>query len=297
MKVLVRAAATTALLVFCVAPLHGQARLVSDTALASLARADRAFARLSADSMPQRAFLRFMAGNALIYRPRAVKAHEYLRSRPMHPAIALLWEPTFADVAAAGDLGYTTGPWISSRRDAPQADPIFGQYVNIWRRQPDRSWKVEVHAAIAHDADAVGPGQLRVPPAPAAQARGPVDRDAAIRSLLQADAALAGVSQDLGAAAAFRDRAAPELRVLQQGEFAATGNAAHGLLRTIAVYRWQPAAASVSAAADLGYTYGQFITATGPASHSVNRRGDYLRIWKRSAAGEWQVVLDLAAPM
>jgi ketosteroid isomerase-like protein len=69
------------------------------------------------------------------------------------------------------------------------------------------------------------------------------------------------------------------------------------VLRTLAVYRWRPAAASVSASGDIGYTYGAFVTASGPASASVDRRGDYLRIWRRTAAGEWQVVLDMAVPM
>jgi ketosteroid isomerase-like protein len=293
MKFSIRAA-ILALLV-AVPPVHAQQRLVSDTSLAALARADRAFAKLSADSTPQRAFTRFMAADGIIYRPRAVKAHEYLRSRPMHPAIALLWEPVFADVSAGGDLGYTTGPWISQRRDAPNSDPIFGQYVNIWRRQADRSWKVELHAAIAHDADSQGPGELRAGPAPEWRGRG--TRQEALRSLLEADAALAKSAGSGGASTAFRSRSAPQLRLLQQGEYAATGNAALGLLRTMAVYRWQPSGGNISASGDLGYTYGAFVTATGPANASINRRGDYLRIWRRSGSGEWQVVLDIAVPM
>lgn len=296
MKGLSRAAAAAALLVLGASPAAAQARLLSDTSLAAVARADRAFSKLSADSTAQRAFTRFMAADGIIYRPRAVRASEYLRSRPMHPAIALLWEPTFVDVSAAGDLGYTTGPWISQRRDRPQSDPLFGQYVNIWRRQADRSWKVELHAAVGHDADPTGPRDMSVAAAPEWRARGPVNREDVLRSLLQADAAMARISENGGAAAAFRDRSAPQLRVLQPGEFAASGNAAHGLLRTIAVYRWQPSGGSVSASGDMGYTYGAFITATGPANASVNRRGDYVRVWRRNAAGEWRVVLDLVSP-
>ncbi|CAN5734854.1 hypothetical protein BH23GEM9_BH23GEM9_20790 [soil metagenome] len=302
MKISVRPAAYAAsavsavLLLLCSAPAEAQSRLASDTALASMTRADREFARLSVDSTAQRAFLRLMAPDALIFRPRALKAHEYLRSRPMHPALGLLWEPTFADVAAAGDLGYTTGPWIASRRDQPQADPTFGQYVTIWRRQPDRSWKVELHAGVAHGADPVGPAALRVAPPPNWRARTALDRAAAIRSLIVADSTLGAVSANLGAAAAFRDRSAPHLRLLQQGEFAATGNEAHGLLRTLAVYRWRPAIANISASGDLGYTVGSFLSASGPANASIDRRGDYVRVWRRNAAGEWQVVLDLATP-
>jgi ketosteroid isomerase-like protein len=283
------------------APLTAQSRLASDPALAGMVAADRAFAAAALDSTPQRAFLRWFAADALIYRPRLVRAAEYLRARPMPRGLSLVWEPVFADVSAAGDLGYTSGPWISQRRDVPGADPTFGQYVTIWRRQADRSWKVELHAGIAHGADAIGPKDLRVAPSPDWRVAGTAAARAAAadanRLLLQADAALARVSQARGAAAAFRSRSAPHLRLLRSGELAATGNEAHGLLSTVVTYRWQPAGGNVASSGDLGYTWGTFVSITGPAAARINERGDYLRVWRRRADGEWVVVLDLTSPL
>lgn len=270
-------------------------RLAADTALASLVAAERAFARAALDSTAQLAFVRRFAPQGLIYRPRVVRAGEYLRARPMARGLSLVWEPTFADVAASGDLGYTTGPWISRRSDVQGSDPSFGQYVTIWRRQPDGAWKVEVHAGIAHGADPVGPGALRVAPPPAWRTGGAVAAADAQRALVQADSALASAARERGAAAAFRSGSAPHLRLLRTGELAATGAEAHGLLASTVTYRWQPAAAAVSRAGDLGYTYGTFVTVTGPAAARVNQRGDYLRVWRRGAAGEWRVVLDLTS--
>lgn len=55
------------------------------------------------------------------------------------PAVSLRWEPRRADIAASGDLGWTTGSWVS---EAPGPIRSEGLYVSIWRKQADGSWKV-----------------------------------------------------------------------------------------------------------------------------------------------------------
>ncbi len=58
-------------------------------------------------------------------------------------ARALRWAPDSAVVAASGDIGYTFGRWQSVVRTAT-GDSVTGRgnYVSIWRRQPDGTWKV-----------------------------------------------------------------------------------------------------------------------------------------------------------
>jgi ketosteroid isomerase-like protein len=51
------------------------------------------------------------------------------------PTSQLSWEPEFADIAKAGDLGYTTGPW-EVRRTPQDAPAGYGHYVTMWRKQP-----------------------------------------------------------------------------------------------------------------------------------------------------------------
>lgn len=59
------------------------------------------------------------------------------------PSVSLRWEPLRADIAASGDLGWTTGTWVSEGPD-PEGGTVRseGRYVTIWRRQADGSWKV-----------------------------------------------------------------------------------------------------------------------------------------------------------
>lgn len=57
------------------------------------------------------------------------------------PGLSLTWEPARADIAASGDLGWTTGTW--EYRPSPDAEPASrGRYVSIWRKQEDGRWKV-----------------------------------------------------------------------------------------------------------------------------------------------------------
>lgn len=59
------------------------------------------------------------------------------------PSHTLTWEPLRADIAASGDLGWTTGGFVS---EVTAADGTtrrsHGRYVSIWRKQADGSWKV-----------------------------------------------------------------------------------------------------------------------------------------------------------
>jgi len=55
----------------------------------------------------------------------------------------LSWSPVGADIAAAGDLGYTYGTYEFHSKDK-DGKPIvdYGKYTSIWKRQRDGSWKV-----------------------------------------------------------------------------------------------------------------------------------------------------------
>jgi hypothetical protein len=59
------------------------------------------------------------------------------------PSVSLSWEPLRADIAASGDLGWTTGTYVSEGT-APDGSVSRseGRYVSIWRLQGDGSWKV-----------------------------------------------------------------------------------------------------------------------------------------------------------
>jgi hypothetical protein len=65
---------------------------------------------------------------AVVFRPMAVNGKQWYQQRPPSPG-RLSWEPIYADISAAGDMGYTTGPW-EFRKNSTDAEAVaFG---GVW---------------------------------------------------------------------------------------------------------------------------------------------------------------------
>jgi len=60
----------------------------------------------------------------------------------------LSWNPTKAEIARSGDLGYTFGTYEFTVLDSLDNPSIsFGNYVTVWKRQGDGSWKYVLDGA------------------------------------------------------------------------------------------------------------------------------------------------------
>lgn len=59
------------------------------------------------------------------------------------PGFNLKWHPDQVAVARSGELGYTTGAYTWTFKDA-SGNPTLdkGKYLSVWKKQPDGSWKV-----------------------------------------------------------------------------------------------------------------------------------------------------------
>jgi len=111
--------------------------------------ADVAFA-LAATERGLEGFLEFLTDGALAPRPaqRALpqaapgrRAHHRSKLRLLQPGYRLSWRPLKAEVTRPGQLGYTYGYWEASRPGAGH-ESLRGDYMTIWKKQPDGSWKV-----------------------------------------------------------------------------------------------------------------------------------------------------------
>lgn len=95
----------------------------------------------------------FAEDGAQLVPGREARGHEAIREI-MTPAFAephssLRWEPTFADIAESGDMGYTIGRYRSRRVDenGKQIDRT-GTYTSIWRKNADGQWKVVLDSGV-----------------------------------------------------------------------------------------------------------------------------------------------------
>lgn len=85
------------------------------------------------------------------------------------PPVTLDWAPAWGDVSAAGDLGYTTGPFVFTDQGPAKRQPQRGYYFSIWRKQADGTWKVALDAGVpAEGAPDVRSATFQPAPHPAA---------------------------------------------------------------------------------------------------------------------------------
>lgn len=248
-----------------------------------LVGAERSFGREVAELGVVDGFNRNLAADAVLLRPDPQPAAQALAG----PAgFALTWEPSFAEIAASGDLGYTTGPYQSRH---PDGAVNYGQYVSVWRKEGER-WRLVVDGGSPH------PPPLDLPDrfthAPERTSADSADRVIELKSLRAAeDALISGLTAE--GARALLTVAAPDVRYFPPGSFPVIGTSAvqTALLSRADALGFTPRGQGVSAAGDLGYVYGEATRTAKPGAPA--ERGGYLRLWRRDQDGRWQLALDL----
>jgi len=263
--------------------------------------AERAFSRMSAAEGMRPAFLAYLAEDAVVFRPRAVPGRKWYADHPASPGL-LTWEPAFAAISKAGDLGWTTGPWEYRAAPGDEAGVEYGHYVTVWKRRGDGSLKVVVDLGVSHAKPSSPERGLETSSSEGAARAGPgppIDVRAVIEELLAADRALSQASAASGAAAALAAGASAEIRILRPGATPSVGagSIAAALGEVKGTLTWIPASADVSISGDLGYTYGTTDLRPAAASAGPSRQGSYVRIWIRSGSGAWKVALDIVIPI
>ena len=288
-----------ALILLClfVSPL---ATLVQDNPnWTSLVAAERAFAAASLAKGTRAAFLEFLAEDSILFRPGPVPGKKWIEEHPAPPTL-LTWEPTFADVAQSGDLGYTTGPWEirpSGPKDKPTA---YGHFVSVWKRQADGVWKVVVDLGISHAASGENSKSLQpaISKAGSEKARRNVNIDEERSELLAFDRELANSVSEKGSAQAYLRYLADDARLYRAKTLPVVGKREIFVVLSQSVGKstLRPDKAGISNAADLGYTYGTARSMAPGSSDAAGIASNYLHIWRRKG-NRWTLVLDVESPM
>jgi ketosteroid isomerase-like protein len=269
----------------------GQSPVGRGLDLRAIVETERSFARAASEKGIRDSFLDFLAEDSVLFRPQPVPGRKWMLEHP--PAAGLLrWRPVFAEVSAAGDLGYTTGPYEFYKQPGDAVAASCGNYFTIWKKQSNGKWKALIDFGISNptppksvpdfDAD-----HARVTPAlkafpDALQMSG---------KLIDRDARLARTTQTSGVTA-MRPAIAGDARFLHEGRQPALGIKA--ILAMLAAEpgtrSWEPSTSGSSASGDLGYTYGSFRLQVGGAEP---KSGYYLRVWKRQTSGDWLIVIEV----
>lgn len=259
-------------------------------AIVSVVQAEHDFAVAVRDSGIRRAFLDNMAPDAIVFRPLPVPARGWFESRPAGPGV-LSWQPAFVDGARAGDLGWSTGPW-AYRASSTDTVVATGEYVTVWKLQPDGSYRFVIDAGHDHAPSAANPERVSIPMNPGV-ARSGVDVARERKEMLKRDRDLAKGGTVEAQSAALLENGTDDLRVLRAGEFPVGGiipmqSLMAGRSGKLEV---RPLGGDVSSTGDIGYSYGLALHGAGPDTST------YLRMWRRTKSGHWQVALDLDVPV
>ncbi len=117
-----------------------------EKAVGSLIAAEKAYAKLAGEKGFREASISVFADDAVIFAPSAVNGKKFWREAKEDPAIT--WRPTFASISRSGELGYTTGPWESSKASDIQKPGTFGHFVTIWQKNTNGVWKVALDVGL-----------------------------------------------------------------------------------------------------------------------------------------------------
>lgn len=268
-------------------------------ALDALVAAEKAFAATSVEKGIRDSFLMFFADDGINFQPHPTKTREAFLKRPApatRPPVELNWRPIYADVARAGDLGYTTGPYTFKDLSPEKRPTRYGYYFSIWKKQANGEWKVAVDCGISTPDPTQ---QLEFQPAPQIKwkASRKINLESERASLIDLDRQFLKTSESLGIVESYLRYFGAEARLHRDGLLPMTERAA---IRTylssqVSKLSWTPIKSDVAQSDDLGYTFGSYEMKF--AGTNKTEKGYYVRVWKRDDRGNWKLLLDTFSPI
>jgi ketosteroid isomerase-like protein len=208
----------------------------------------------------------------------------------------LEWEPLFADVSTAVDLGYTHGRFKRPKRDADGKETTdYGYYGTIWQKDSQGNWKVVVSQGLLLINDLGQP--------PAVNRLDKKNLDAEAKAVVETELAFSAYSVQNNIPEAFYHFIADDGIALSSGGsprgkdvFARAAAAAKEKKETTAPKAkliWKPIYAHAAISGDMAYDYGPYEYSSIDASNNKKSfYGYFVTVWKKQADGIWKFVHD-----
>lgn len=258
-----------------------------------LVEAERAFSHDAGDRGVRSAFLEHLADEAIVFRPGPVPGPIYYRDHPERGG-SRTWDPSYAEMSEGLDFGYTLGPYEAR---TPEGELRHGHYVSVWRKQKSGRWRVVIDGGNHHPAPLQVAETFEYRPLPTGRGT-PTPTDTAsewVRLQTAEKALISALTDKSRGSQALLQFATPDVRYFPAGAFPVAGRGAveAALLGQKDELTFEPAGGGIASTADLGFTYGK--ATRKAAANAPLRDGGYLRIWRRTSGGVWQVALELTS--
>lgn len=246
-----------------------------------LLQAERNFALFSVQHGTKAAFLHAADSTGLVFeRGRAVNAIAAWTKKQDRPGI-LNWHPVYGFLSAAGDLGFTTGPWTFQPQTIYDSVVARGQFNSVWHKNRQGEWKFLLDMGISNTPD-FSKATFHFKAEPVPFTAGTED------DLQKAEADFIQQAKEAG------NRAKGYAAVVSKQAFLLTRNGHLPVtdrkdIEKLAVEMpasvdYKQAGMGISKSGDLGYVYGTSV---------INDKEDsYLRIWRREGK-QWKLALEV----
>ena len=265
------------------------------SSLDSLVAAERAFSALSVERGMKTAFLTYLAPEGVVFAPTAENGRSTWETRADAPG-TLRWTPETAEISAAGDLGWTTGPWEFAASGHEPHETAHGQFVSVWRRQADGTYRVAADLGVSHaprSDRAVDAVKFR--PGPSHEGAEFEKKGVHATSL---DHALGERSRRTTIGMAFETMATTDVRLNLEGEVPRVGRLeADGALDTLdGAWHFAPTGSAVARSEDLLFTFGTVSRWHHGAKAAVDTCA-YLHVWRRDIGNRWELAVAVHKPV
>lgn len=266
----------------------------ADEAAQVIVESERAFAASVRARGVRAGFLEWLTPTGVVFKPGPVFGASFYQRQPEGWNGLLDWRPSRAAISADGKLGWSTGPWTWRRDSTAGKAEAHGQYMSLWRRSPDGTWRVVLDGGVTHPAPSGGGPALAF--STPVRSPGLGSRPLAARkSLYQADASFARLAATDGVVAALTHYATDDVIALREGLQCQSGrmNVLAALAGRESRARLVSTAQHIAASGDLGYTYGSWVMGGESAPDS----SWYVHVWHRGPAATWRLALELVMPV
>lgn len=255
--------------------------------LQTLIQAERNFAKDSVARGTREAFIDAFAPDGIGFQPHPVKVKEEFSKRPVPPGPrrgVLNWSPLVAEVSQAGDLGYTTGPFV--QEDLQTHEKRYGLYSSVWKKQADGMWKVVLDIGVAVP-NAVAPLETAVT-RPSAKNKS-MKYETAWPALQQAEQSFIQLAAQQTLAAAYQRFAADRMRLHRANLMPATSRVESLSWAGKQTAKFVSTKIEAAHSGDFGYSYGSYELA--------EEKGYYAHYWRHLGKSGWQLVLEVLSPL
>jgi ketosteroid isomerase-like protein len=267
-------------LILLIAPVLLFKMAVGQSSLMQMVNSEKSFAAYAGSTGISEAFLKYFDDSAVVFeRGQILNGKEVWRQRKLD-SMELKWYPEFAEVAASGDFGYTTGPSEFRVRKGSEKPDHKGYINSVWRKNSGGEWKVVLDMGTPSPQSVFDGNKVEY-----------IDKEATLRTSKRMKKGKEGedikqVEEEFIANYAdgkgYMKYGSTAARYYRPGNIVAKG--VYPYSDTLK-FSYKNAGTAMASSGDLAYAYG-YVEVPG-------KTGNYLRVWKKEI-DNWRIVLDAA---